>query len=164
MDNNDCPMPTPGPEHTALLERVGTWDVACTYFMDPTQPPMQNAAKETIEAVGGFWTVSRFETDFMGTPFVGRCTLGYDPLKEKYVGTWIDSMSCTLFVMEGRYDDEGKVLTMHHEGPIPGTDHVTTWRSTTESLDGGKLKFEMFFHTPDGNEVKSMSYIYTRAQ
>ncbi len=164
MDENACQMPTPAPEHEQLLKRVGTWDVACTYFMDPSQPPMQNTAKETVEAVGGFWTISCFEADFMGAPFVGRCTMGYDPRKEKYVATWVDSMSNMMFLMEGRYDDEGKVLTMRHEGPIPGTEHMTTWRSTHEELDGGKFKFEMFFNTPDGNEAKSMSYIYTRAQ
>ena len=69
---SDPMMPGPTDEHRLLLEHVGTWKVACTYYMDPSQPPMEVEAKETVEAVGGFWTVSKFESEFMGMPFVGR--------------------------------------------------------------------------------------------
>ncbi len=98
---SDCQMPEAAPEHGWIQESAGTWNVKCTYYMDPTQPPMECTARETIEAVGQFWTVSTFEADFMGMPFQGRCTLGYTPAKERFVGTWIDSMSQHMFVMEG---------------------------------------------------------------
>ena len=63
---------------------------------------------ETIEPLGRFWTVSLFESEFMGASFSGRATSGYDPQKGKWVGTWIDSMMPHLFVMEGDMDADGR--------------------------------------------------------
>ena len=34
-------MPQPTREHGMLKEHAGTWKVACTFFMDPSQPPME---------------------------------------------------------------------------------------------------------------------------
>ena len=159
----ECQMPTPGAEHNDLLSAVGKWNVACTYYMDPSQPPMQTQAVETIEPCGGFWTVSRFESDFGGMPFLGRCTMGYDPRAGKWIATWVDSMMPHMYVMEGNYDDAGKVLTMNSEGPAPGSGETTNYRSTWEKLDDGNRRFEMFVTLPEVGEVKMFTHIYTRA-
>jgi hypothetical protein len=107
--------PQPTPHHAMLLANVGTWEGTLTMSMagmDAAPIP----ATETIEGVGPFWTQSRFECDFMG-PFVGTGCSGYDTKKEKFVGTWIDSMSSNLTVMEGDYNAETKTLTMNYEAP-----------------------------------------------
>lgn len=158
----DCQMPEPTPEHGLLMETVGEWDVDCTYFMGPGEP-MKTTARETIEALGSFWTVSLFRAEFMGQPFCGRATSGYDPAKGKWVGTWIDSMMPHLFVMEGDIDPETKVLTMHCEGPAPMTGEMVPYRSTAEHLSDGRRRFEMFMTLPGAGEVKMFSYVYTRA-
>lgn len=156
-------MPQPTAEHNALLEKVGRWNVHCTYFMDPSQPPMENEAVETIEACGAFWTISNFEASWLGMPFNGRCTNGYNPMTGKYVATWIDSMMPHMFVMEGGYDADNKILSMTCEGPHMATGQNTTYRSTQEGLPDGKHRFEMFVTNPDGSESKMMSYVYSRA-
>ena len=155
-------MPEPTAEHTMLLENVGTWNVDCTYFMGPGEP-MRVQAKETVEALGGFWTVSLFESEFMGMPFAGRATSGYDPKAGKWVGTWIDTMMPHMFVMEGDLDPETRVLTMHCQGPAPMTGEMIPYRSTAECLEDGTRRFEMFMTLPDAGEVKMFSYVYTRA-
>ena len=158
-----CQMPEPGPEHERLKSNVGTWKVDCTYFMDPSQPPMKVEATETIEMIGPFWTVSLFESSFMSAPFAGRATLGYDPRKEKWIGTWIDAMSPHMYVMEGRYDDDGKVLTMLCEAPAPMMDgKLTQYRSTAWDVDPDQRRFEMFVTMPDGTECQMFSYVYAR--
>ncbi len=160
----DCMAPQPTAEHARLKESAGTWSVDCTFFMDPSGEPMQNTATEVVEMVGDFWTVSRFTCDFMGMPFEGRATLGYDPASGKWISSWIDSMSTFLFKFDGGYDAEGKVLTMTGKGPFPGSGSpdLTDFRTTEEQVDPDTRKFEMFITMPDGTENKMMSYVYSR--
>lgn len=160
----DCQMPTPTAHHARLQRDVGRWNVACTYYMDPSQPPMECTAVEEIEAVGGFWTLSRFTADFMGMPFVGRCTLGWDARKEKFVGSWIDSMSSTMFVMEGDFSADGRTLEMRCEGPHMATGDIVPMRMVTSYGDDGTHTFDMFVGNPGGHgETKAFHYVYTRA-
>ena len=163
-DHADCQMPQPTDQHHRILADVGTWNVKCTYMMDPSQPEMVCDATETIEPVGGFWTVSRFESDFMGMPFVGRCTLGYDPRKERFVGSWVDCMSSTMFVMEGGFRADGKTLEMHSEGPHMATGEIVPMRMVTTYRDDGTRAFDMFVGNPGGQgEMQCFHYEYTRA-
>ena len=60
-------MPQPAEQHAQLLEAVGAWEGTITAFF-PGMPSEPMEAKETVEAIGGFWTQSRFECDFMGMP------------------------------------------------------------------------------------------------
>ena len=56
----------------------------------------------------------------MGMPFQGRATLGYDPKREIYESTWIDTMNPHLYVFRGRKNDAG-VLELTGEAPISST-------------------------------------------
>ncbi len=59
MSQSDAPpMPQPTAEHKKLTEHVGNWEVDCTFFMDPSQPPMKTKAKETVKMFGNFFTTS----------------------------------------------------------------------------------------------------------
>jgi hypothetical protein len=40
--------------------------------------------------LGGFWVVSESQADIAGTQMNAMQTIGYDPEKKKYVGTWVD--------------------------------------------------------------------------
>ncbi len=162
MSNDQpCKMPEPTPNHTRMMESVGIWDVKAKHFMEPGKPPMETTAVETITAVGGFWTVSRYESNIMGAPFVGQATMGYDPEKKVHVSTWVDSMSPMMMRFEGNYDAAGKVITMKAKGPSmmgPGT---ADWRSVMEHQDKNHLLFKMFVTMPHG-EVQIMENAYTR--
>ena len=52
-----------------------------------------------------------------GSPAKTRITLGYDPLKERYVGSIIGSMMSGQWVYSGTRSADGKVLTLDTEGP-----------------------------------------------
>jgi hypothetical protein len=73
----------------------------------------------TARMLGGFWVVGEGKTEMMGFSFSNILTLGYDPEKKKYVGTWVDSMTSYMWKYEGTLDDTGKVLTLNTEGPCP---------------------------------------------
>jgi hypothetical protein len=52
-----------------------------------------------------------------GGPATTLMTLGYDPQKQRYVGTFVGSMMTHLWVYEGALDAAGAVLTLATEGP-----------------------------------------------
>ena len=160
-DQSAPPMPQPTAEHKLIQTYVGKWKVAAKFYMDPSQPPMETQSKEVVEAVGPFWTVSKYETDFMGEPFVGRATLGYEPHSGEYVSTWVDSMMPTLRVLRGK--KKGDTLSMSGKFFSCMTNSVIEHRTTDKFISKDEHVFEMFAVMPDGNVVKMMTTHYKRA-
>ena len=160
-DTADMPMPQPTEEHQKLEGHCGVWNVDCTFYMDPTQPPMKVQAKETVDMFGGFWTVSLFEADMFGMPFQGRATLGFDPSSGEYVSTWFDTMSPQLFNFRGKF--EGDTLSMRGEGWDCMVQGPATYRTTEQHHADGTRTFEMFMTPQGGEEMKLFTHVYSRA-
>ena len=60
-------------------------------------------------------------------------TLGYDPAKKAFVGTFIGSMMTHLWVYDGELDAAGKVLTLDAEGPsFAATDKMAKYKDAIE--------------------------------
>lgn len=163
MTTEEMPMPQPTAEHARLAEHAGNWNVACTFYMDPSQPPMQVEACEKVEMFGAFWVTSTFEADMFGAPFKGRATLGYEPHAGEYVSTWIDTMSPAHFHLRGKFDAAGKVLEMRGRAFSVMTGGVADYRTTEEHVSRDERVFEMFTTLADGTEIKMFTHRYTRA-
>lgn len=129
QEGQDAP-PQPTEHHKMLLGSVGEWEGTMKMWM-PGVPAQEIKCQETIYPIGEMWTQSRFTCDFMGMPFVGSSTTGYDTAKKKFVGTWIDSMSTEIFAMEGSFDAEKKVLHMSWEAPDMASGERVRHRSET---------------------------------
>jgi hypothetical protein len=155
-------MPQPVREHEMLKEHVGTWRVECTYFMDPSQPPMQVTATETIEMLGPFWTRSLFRADLGGFMIEGSATVGYDPEKGKWVSTWIDNGMPHLFYFEGDLDEEAGALEMTGKGPSPIDGNPTTYRTVETVVGPNERTVDMYYTLPTGDELQMFAYRYTR--
>ena len=155
------PMPKPTAEHQLLKDHVGKWKVACKFYMEPGQPPMESNATENVEAVGEFWTLSKFENQMMGMPFVGRATMGFEPHTGKFVSTWVDSMSPALFVLNGK--QKGDTITMEGSAWSCMTNSILKHRTTEKHVGKNERIFEMYCTMPDGKEIKMMTNHYKRA-
>lgn len=125
-------MPQPTKEHDWLKQFAGEWDTEVEMFMEPGKPPMKSKGTESARMVGGFWVVGENKGEMMGAPFTGLMTFGYDPEKKKYVGTWVDSMTSTLWQYVGSVDASGKLLTMETEGMCPMEGKVCQFKDTVE--------------------------------
>jgi Protein of unknown function (DUF1579) len=114
---------TPGEAHRFLNNFVGSWTITSRLWTAPGAPPLEGQATSGIR-----WIMDgRFIQDsttgvMMGQPLVGHGLMGYDNLKQKYTGLWIDNHGTAMLTMEGSLDQEGKVLTMFGEmnDPISG--------------------------------------------
>jgi hypothetical protein len=152
-------MPKPGPEHQRLAKEVGTWDAVIDSVADGK--PEKSKGETETRPMGGFWFVDSFAGSFAGMPFQGHGIIGYDPIKKKYVQSWVDSMSPILMMFEGSFDKDGKVLTMTGTGPSAGGKSVAMRTVTTWKDDNTKV-FELFETGPDGKEMKMVTINYTR--
>ena len=148
--------PKPGPEHEKLKELVGTWDAVVKFGPEESKGTMTWKMD-----LGGLWLVSEFQGEFGGEKFTGKGFDGYDPIKKKYIGVCVDSMSTLPVISEGTYDKDGKVQTMTGEGPGPDG-KPTKYKMTTEHKDKDSVLFTMFGPGPDGKEGPMMSIAYKR--
>jgi len=112
-------LPKPQPEHQWLQQFVGEWESETESHMDPDREPEISKAIEHIRPLGAFWIVNEIDAEMFGAPFHGIQTLGYDPQKHQFVGTWVDSVSCALWTYEGTLNKERTALTFYSEGPCP---------------------------------------------
>lgn len=156
-------MPPPQKEHEWLQQLAGEWDGEFELFMEPGQPPMKSKGTERVRALGGFWVVAETSGDFMGTPMAGLLTLGYDPAKGRYVGTWVDSMTSHLWTYEGTVDQAGRVLTLRTEGPCHlAADGRANFREVIELKGKDEKTFTSSVQTDDGQWITIMKATYRR--
>lgn len=153
-------MPQPVAEHRALLENVGQWTAKIKNYESPGAPPAESSGRETVRAVGGFWTAGEFEATFMGAPFSGSSLNGYSVEKKKYVTYWVDSFNPEMMVFEGNYDADKKVLTMKCSNMMNGA--PAEWRSTDVKKDADTHVFTMYCAMGGTPEMKMMEIEYKR--
>lgn len=125
-------MPKPTAEHEWLQKFVGDWKVESEIHMEPGGEAEQGTGTESVRSLGGFWVVSDMTGEMMGMTMKAILTLGYDPEKQRYVGTWIDSMTSQMWHYDGEVDESGKVLMLTTRGMCPMEGKMADFKSTVE--------------------------------
>lgn len=149
----DMPPPeAPGEQHRWLQGCAGTYEGTLTAFL-PGAPSEPVAATDVIESFGPFWTISRFECEFMGAPYMGTGCQGYDAARGCYVGNWTDTMGSYLAMMEGERRADG-TLVMRWEAPGPDGGMAPHRSETVRKPSGG---YTSTFYIGEGAGTKSMA-------
>jgi hypothetical protein len=153
-----------GEHHTALADYEGTWNVSGKTWMDGEQPPMDSKGTSVNRLVlGGRFLESRYDSEFMDTPFQGIGISGFDNFKKKHISFWIDSMGTMMAFTEGTCEGHCAVVTEHGEWPNVTGDGVKPYRMVTRRVGRDEYRVEMFEPGPDGKELKRMELVFTRA-
>ena len=126
-------------QHKIVMQGVGEWEGTISMNMPEMPEPMVMPCTETVTAVGELWTVSRFESNFMGADFAGSATFGYDVEKKKFVSTWVDSMTTTITNMEGEYDSEANAVVSLYSAKDSMTGEMVNKRSVCTWNDEGYI-------------------------
>lgn len=152
----------PVEEHKMLKAEVGTWKAEMKMWMPGTEEPLIAQGQEVNKMMGDFWVMSDFSASIMGQPFEGKATLGYDPVKKKYIGTWCDNMNAHMSFMEGTYDKATKTMTMMVTGTGPDG-KPSKGKNVIENKDDGSRVFTMYMAAPGSDEMKKgMEITYTK--
>lgn len=118
-------LPEPQDEHRWLHRIVGRWEATMECSMGPGQEPMRTRATETVRSLGGLWVIGEGEGEMPGGGISRSViTLGFDPAKGRFVGSFIASVMGNLWVYEGTRDAEGRALTLDTRGPSFGNPAV----------------------------------------
>ncbi len=146
-------------EHQWLEGLVGEWACEMECSMGPGQPPMKSSGTESTRSLGGAWTLGEGRAE-MGTTMM---TLGYDPARGRFVGTFIGSMMTHMWVYDGTLDASGKVLTLDTVGPdftVPGK--MSKYQDIIELKDDGTRTLSSRFLGDDGQWHHFMTATYRR--
>lgn len=152
----------PQKEHQWLQKLVGEWTYEGECQMGPGQPPSKMTGAERVRSLGGLWTVAEGGGEMPGCgPATTMMTLGYDPEKKRFVGTWVGSMMTKLWVYEGTLDAAGRMLTLETEGPnvaVPGS--TARYRDVIEFISDDHRTLTSHMRGDDGkwNEFMKAHY------
>jgi hypothetical protein len=142
---------------------IGSWNTKVTSWMQPgAQPMTSTGTSENRWTMGNRFVEQRFTGSFMDQPFEGLGYTGYDNVKKKYVGTWMDSMGTSIMYSTGSADPSGKGMTMTSKMDDPMTGKEMNVKQVVKVVDNNRHTFEMWTPGPDGKPFKMMEIEYTR--
>jgi hypothetical protein len=158
--------------HKLLASLDGTWNCNVKMWMDGDTSKKPDVSKSTAvrkSIMDGRYVVM----DVIGkmempgpdgkkkeVTFKGQGTEGYDNVKKKFVGTWMDSMGTGIMMSEGDYDPATKTFTYTGEMEMmPGMKQKI--REVVKITDKDHMDFE-YYEDRGGKEMKTMEINYTR--
>jgi hypothetical protein len=159
--------------HKMLADLAGTWNYTVKMWMNPDPNAKPEESKGTAvrkPIMGGRF----FVTDVSGKmqmpgpdgkmkdfSFKGMGLEGYDNVKKKFVGTWVDNMGTGVMMSQGDYDPATKTFTYTGEyEAIPGMKQQI--REVVKVVDKDHHTFE-WYENRGGQEAKTMEINYTRS-
>jgi hypothetical protein len=152
----------PQKEHHWLQRLIGEWTYETEVIMEPGKPAERSKGRETVRGLGGLWVIGEGEGEMPGGGHAKmQITLGFDPQKKHFVGTWVGSMMAMLWVYDGRLDPTERVLTLSAEGPsMSGDGRITQYQDviTIESDDHRILTSKVLDQSGSWNEFMTAHY------
>jgi len=158
--------------HKVLSSLNGNWNYTIKFWMnpDPNAPPQESKGTATRKSIMGGRYVMMDVSGKMQMPgadgkmkdmqFKGMAVEGYDNVKKKFVGSWIDNMGSGIQFSEGTYDPATKTFTYTSEmEPVPGMKSQV--REELKIADNNHMMLE-WYENQGGQEKKTMEINYAR--
>jgi len=159
--------------HKLLSSLDGNWNYTIKFWMNPDPNAKPQESKGTavrksmmggryfVMDVSGKMEMPGEDGKMKDVQFKGMGVEGYDNVKKKFVGSWIDNMGTGIQFSEGTYDPATKTFTYTSEmEPVPGM--KTQVRELLKIADNDHMMFE-WYENQAGQEKKTMEIAYTRA-
>jgi hypothetical protein len=151
-------------EHKWLQQLVGEW-----IWEHDTPPPeggpsVKHVGTESVRSLGGLWVLLEGRSRMPDKkPAVTIMTLGFDPEKGRFVGTFVGSMMTYMWSYEGRLASDGKSLVLDTEGPsFPDTSKIVKYQDSVEIVSDDHRVLRSKYLADDGNWQEFMKADYRR--
>lgn len=154
-------------EHLWLQQLAGDW------VMQPPEDGQGCGGEvsatpwvESIRMLHGLWLVAESSGEMPGGgPATCIMTLGYDPARQVFVGSWIGSMMTHMYVYEGHLDAAGRVLTLDCEGPdFQAPERATRYRDLLVLEGDGTRSGRSLMQAADGSWTEVMNLRFRRRE
>lgn len=148
---------TPHEQHRWLERLLGEWT-----YGSPSEPDCDGT--EIVRPLGRLWVIGEGEGKMPdGAPALMRITLGYDPAKGHFTGTWVGSMMSHLWIYKGTLDATGQILTLDSEGPdFTNPGQTASYRDIIEFTSDNTRLLRSETPGPDGVWKEFMRLEYRR--
>lgn len=152
------------PEHRWLMGLVGEWEYETTCQMGPDQAPMELKGRQITRGLGPFWTIGEMTASSPGSDGVDSViTLGYDPVRQRFVGTFVVSCLPHLWLYDGLLDSTGRELTLDTEGPnFMAEGERAPYQDIVTLVDSDQYRFSSRLRLPSGEWMLFMQSTYRR--
>lgn len=156
----------PVAQHRWLQRMIGEWKAEGTADAGPDKPPEKFEMTESVRGIGSLWVQGEGRGRMPdGSPTVMLITLGYDPVAQRFRGTWIGSMMTHLWIYEGTLDAGGTTLTLESEGPsFAGDGTMGRYRDVVELVNDDLRTLTSHVLQPDGSWTRFMTAHYRRVR
>ncbi|MEX0653041.1 MAG: DUF1579 domain-containing protein [Phycisphaeraceae bacterium] len=160
----------PQAQHRWLEQLVGEWTFVSECPAAPVGTAQQFAGVESVRSLGGLWIVAEGRGEMPGGG-EGQMlmTLGYDPQRGRYVGSWCGSMMTHFWVYDGELDADERVLTLYAEGPACDaqgnvTDKPAKFKDVIERISADERTLTGHMLGEDGQWQQLMTARYRRTK
>ena len=161
LPNLCAQAPSPAPiteEHQWLEKFVGTWNSVVTVPATDKMPESKSSGTMTSRMLGSLWVINEIKGDAGGEPFAGIQTIGFDPKKKRYIGTWVDSMNNHLWQYKGQVTQQGKRIELRATGPsMTGEGNTAEYRDSYEFNSPNHCTLKSEVQGEDGKWITFMT-------
>lgn len=155
----------PTNQHQWLKQFLGKWTFETACDMGPDQPPMKSTGEEEYLPLGDLWVIGSGQSQMPDkSPAFSRTTLGFNPKKQKFVGTFIASMMDYLWIYEGAIDDREIKISLETIGPNFGSpdQKLVDYLDVYEFEGSSRRYLKSFQRSPEGEWKQFMEAVYTK--
>ncbi|MFO7303597.1 MAG: DUF1579 domain-containing protein [Acidobacteriota bacterium] len=155
---------TPSREHQWLARLVGEWISIEEVEATESTKATRLEGTETYRAIGAYWVVGEaVSPTHDGNLHVSQTTLGWDPARKRFVGSWIGSSMPYLWVYDGELDESGNALALYSEGPaMDGSGAIVPYKDVIAFIDDNTRTLTGHTKGPDGQWVPFTRTEYRR--
>lgn len=154
----------PVEQHLWLRKLVGEWTYENESSCLPNQPPMKFTGRESVRMLGNLWALAEMTGTMPdGSTMTALMTLGYDPVRQAFIGSWIGSPMAHMFVYEGQLSADGLTLPLNTIGPsFTDMSSMANYQDIISFTKDGKRTLTSQCQNPDGSWTQFMQATYTR--
>ncbi len=157
-------IPEPQKEHVWLKQLIGQWEFEHECNMGLDQPPMKSSGTQSTRALGELWVVGEISGALPdGSEARSIITLGFDPARKRFSGTFVSSCMTHLWPYDGTLDAADRILTLDSEGPSFADDGtMAKYQDIIEIIDSDHHTMSSRFLNSSGEWVFFMVGKYRR--